>query len=182
MAGNLAGQQGGGGLVSSPANLSRGHIVRGFDCGEPALDDWLKNDALKAGVVGDAVTKVVCKPRGRTVVGYYALAAGRVDRHDVSGSLARNAPKEVPVIILARLAIDKRSQGLGIAKALIRDALRRAVNAAKSIGARAVIVHALNIQLVGFYKRLGFQQVEKQPTTLYYPMKKLITAASGKRK
>ena len=111
--------------------------MNSFDCGKEPLDRFLKRFALANQNAGSARTYVVC--RGRTVVGYYSLAAGAVQHTDapvrVGKGLARHP---IPVMLLARLAVDRSCQG----QALIKDALLRMAEAAEIAGIRALLVHA----------------------------------------
>ena len=90
------------------------------------------------------------------VLAYYALAAGAVSHQESPGSIRRNMPDPVPVMVLARLAVDQRLQGQQIGGALLKDALQRAVSVAQSIGVRALLVHAINEGARQFYSHYGF--------------------------
>ncbi|MDR1117937.1 MAG: GNAT family N-acetyltransferase, partial [Bifidobacteriaceae bacterium] len=91
--------------------------------------------------------------------GYYALAAGSVEPDEVPGRVRRNMPRPVPVVVLARLAVDLVYQGGGLGSSLLRDAVVRAVAAAGQIGIRAMLIHAKNGRARAFYERLGFAPV-----------------------
>jgi len=140
--------------LRAPELLADMHELDAFDCGAPSLDHWLKRRARGNLASGASRVYVVC--RNDTVVGYYALAAGAVERDKAPNKVRRNMPSPVPVIILGRLAVDRREQGGGIGAALLRDALLRALNASHEIGAAAVLVHALNDQAKAFYLEHGF--------------------------
>jgi GNAT superfamily N-acetyltransferase len=130
----------------------------GFDCGEAELNDWLVKRAW-ANEQGDASRTFVTSPSaGGGVAGYYALAAGSVDPAEVPGRVRRNMPAPIPVVILARLAVDKRYQGQGVGSSLLRDAIVRAVAASGQIGIKAMIIHALNDKALAFYTGLGFTE------------------------
>lgn len=102
----------------------------GFESGEPSLDTWLKRSAIKT--IGAARTYAITVDR--SVIGYYALAVGSVSRTAATGSVRRNMPDPVPVMLLARLAIDRRWQGRGLGAALLRDAALRTLQAADIAG------------------------------------------------
>jgi GNAT superfamily N-acetyltransferase len=130
------------------------HDTSGFSSGEPVLDDWLRRHASVAAAAGAAATWVLC--RGVVVVGYYALAMGSV-RRDLSPSrLGRGQPDPVPVLLLARLALDADEQGTGLGADLLRDALIRSIAGARQYGARAVVVDAINDRAAAFYRYYGF--------------------------
>lgn len=173
-------------MTDTPAGRSRGshpaiekltkdHDLSAFDCGTRSLDDWLKRFALTNQQSDSARTYVV--QRAGKVAGYYSLSAGSV-RKDVSparvGKGLANHP--IGVILLARLAVDRREQGTGLGKALLIDALSRAVDAADAIGARAIraiLVHAIDDQAVAFYRKFGFEPSPLDPKQLMLLMKDL---------
>ena len=134
------------------------HDTSGFDSGVASLDDWLRNTAPVAKAAGSAATWVLC--RGDRVVGYYALAMGSVERRASPSRLGRGQPDPVPVLLLARLALDRGEQGMGLGADLLRDALLRAVAGARSYGARAVVVDAIDDRAMEFYRHHGFVPLE----------------------
>jgi predicted N-acetyltransferase YhbS len=135
------------------------HRVDQFDCGVPALDRWLAQSARIAAAAGTAATYVLC--RGDRVVGYYALAMGSVSHAGAPSRLRRGMPDPVPVVLLARLALDRSEQGRGLGGHLLVDALRRCVRGGQEFGARAVIVDALSDDAAAFYRHFGFHELEE---------------------
>jgi len=130
--------------------------VSGFQCGEEALDQFLRRYALQSQHSGGARTYVSC--RGSRVVGYYSLAAGAVCLEDAPGRVAKGLPHHpVPVILLARLAVDQREQGRGLGPALLKDACLRYLQACELIGSRALLTHAKGARARSFYLRFGFE-------------------------
>ncbi len=103
---------------------------------------------------------------GEARVGFYALASAAVERADAPGRVRRNMPDPVPVILLARLAIDAKHQGQGLGAQLLRDAITRVVAAAKIIGVRALLVHALHEQARAFYAHFDFEPSPTDPLHL----------------
>lgn len=150
--------------LSAPEPLQPEHSVEDFSCGHASLDRWLKRRALANQASGASRTFVVCAD-GR-VVAFYALAASAIAVDQATGRLKRNMPDPIPVVVLARLAVDAMAQGQGLGRALMRDAGRRIVNAADAIGIRGVIVHALDDSARAFYERLGFDPSPLDPMTL----------------
>jgi GNAT superfamily N-acetyltransferase len=150
--------------LSAPEKLNSAHDVSQFDCGEPALDDWLRRRALDNEERGASRTYVVCQ--GRRVTGYYALAAGAVVHTAATGKIRRNMPDPVPVMVIGRLAIDRSFQGHGIGAALLRDAVLRTVQAAEIAGIRAILVHAISERARQFYIGCGFAASPVDPMTL----------------
>lgn len=139
-----------------PLPLSSEHVLADFTCGESSLDDWLRRRAFANQVSGASRTFVVCDAHGQ-VMGYYALAAGSVSPMAAPGNIRRGMPDPIPVLVLGRLAVDRRAQGLSLGASLLRDAVGRAVAVAENAGVRALLVHALNESAKAFYLRHGFR-------------------------
>lgn len=151
--------------LSAPALLTAAHRVDTFACGEPELDDWLKRRALANQVSGASRNFAVADQEDQ-VMGYYALAAGAVAQQQATRSVRQNMPDPIPVIVLGRLAVDRRTQGKQLGGALLQDALFRCSQAAELIGARALLVHALHDRARQFYEHYGFRVSPTQPLTL----------------
>ncbi|MDR1449375.1 MAG: GNAT family N-acetyltransferase, partial [Propionibacteriaceae bacterium] len=151
--------------ISKPRPLTPEDDLTRFDCGAPGLDHWLKERALRSERNHDARTYVVTAGE-RAVVGFYCLSAAVVERESASGWLSRNAPDPVPVILIGRLAVDRRLQRSGLGAALLADAARRARTAAEHVGARAIVVDAPDQISVGFYQRFGFTRLSATSTRL----------------
>ena len=149
-----------------PEPLGEQHELGDFASGEATLDDWLKRRARANQVSGASRTYVVCEDVGEPVVGYYALASGVVAVEAAPGRFRRNMPNPIPVVVLARLAVDHRWQGLGIGRGLFRDAALRVAHAADAIGIRGIVVHAISEEAKAFYLALGFDPSPLEPMTL----------------
>lgn len=150
--------------LSSPGPLSGEHQIDSFDSGQPVLDDWLRRRAPANQASGASRTYVVCQ--GKVVVAYYALASGAIAEAAVPGRFRRNMPDPIPVVVLARLAVDRRYQGRGLGRALFRDAARRVSQAADMIGIRGILVHAISEEARKFYIVLGFDPCPAEAMTL----------------
>jgi GNAT superfamily N-acetyltransferase len=136
--------------------LSKAHDTASFDSGKESLDTWLKRYALVNQHNDSAQTYVL--HRDGVVIGYYALTAGSVSPEEASARVVKGLARHpIGVILLARLAVDKREQEKGMGKALLKDALLRIAAAAETIGARAVLVHAIDDDARRFYERHGFE-------------------------
>lgn len=142
-------------MYSAPELLNATHHLDDFDCGEEALNSWLKRNALKNQQNQASRTFVICQ--NNNVVGFYALAAGSVSHQFVSGGLRRNMPDPIPVVVLGRLAIDLAHQGQQLGAALLKDAVLRAGAVSQQVGVKALLVHALNDKAKAFYLNYGFQ-------------------------
>jgi len=151
--------------LSLPKPLATSHRLDDFECGEAVLDDWLKRKALSNQSSGASRTFVVADQDGR-VCGYYAMAAGAVSHQLATSRVRRNMPDPVPVMVLARLAVDRRMQGQHLGASLLQDAVKRAVAVSQNAGVRALLVHALHERARQFYEHYGFQPSSTHPMTL----------------
>jgi GNAT superfamily N-acetyltransferase len=158
--------------LSAVELLSAAHRTEGFDCGKPELTEYLQRHALMNQGAGGARTYVV--HRDQVVVGYYSLAAGSVEPENAPRRVKAGLGQyQIPVILLARLAIDLSEQGKGLGAALLRDALLRIAGAAGQIGVRAVLVHAIDEEAKAFYRRFDFEESPTDPLHLMLLMKDL---------
>lgn len=147
-----------GAPLSGVEPLTRQHSVAAFDCGSQlALNEWLRHFAWTNQRNETSRTYVV--HRGGRVVGFYSIAAGSARKEETPARVSKGlANHPVPMILLTRLAVDKSEHGTGLGKALLKDALRKIANAADIIGARAVLVHAIDESAAAFYRHFGFEQ------------------------
>ena len=151
--------------------LDRSHDRTAFDCGKPALNDWLKRLASQHERRDLARVYVAVEGSERRVLGYYALSSHHVVSEMLPEEQAKGLPPlDVPVILLGRLAVDKTVQRRGLGGHLLIDALRRADHIARHIGVRAVEVHAIDDDARGFYLKYGFVSLHDDPNHLYLPM------------
>lgn len=142
--------------LQAPVPLQRSHKCGDFDCGSPALNEYLTRFAWTNQQAGSARTYVAC--RGKRVVGYYSLAFGSIQHEAASPRVRKGLARHpIPIMLLARLAVDASEQGQGIGKGLLKDALLRTVQAADIGGLRALIVHAKDESAKAFYERYGFE-------------------------
>jgi GNAT superfamily N-acetyltransferase len=156
-----------------PEPLARHHELDGFACGEPALDEWLKKHARAANASESARVFVTTGADSAAVVGYYALAAAQVEPAEATERAKKGLPsrRPVPAVLLARLAVDQRHQGVGLGRSLLQDALLRCVEAADTIGVRVLLVHAKHEQAQGWYLQYGFEESPTDPLHLMMLMK-----------
>jgi GNAT superfamily N-acetyltransferase len=165
--------------LSKVEAIAEPHDLRRFDCGRHAsLNDWLKRFALANQKNESARTYVV--HRSGSVVGYYSISAGSVSVEEASTRISKGLARHpIPVILLARLAVDKDEQGTGLGKALLKDALSRIAQAADIVGARAVLVHAIDEPAKQFYEYFGFEPSPIHELRLKLLMKDLRKALQG---
>ena len=156
--------------LHAPQPLTADHQVDAFKCGETSLDEWLKRRALLNQTDGASRTFVVVD-ESQSVMGYYALAAGAVHHQDATRSIRQNMPDPLPVMVLARLAVDMRAQGMQLGAGLLRDAVERSLAVAQNAGVRALLVHALHERAKEFYMHYGFQASPVHPLTLMLRLK-----------
>lgn len=143
------------------------HRVEGFACGVERLDTWLRAYAGQSGRRDAARTFVVADSADH-VVGYYTLVAAQIMLEQATSDVRRgmSKPFPIPVVLLARLAVERSRQGAGLGAALLADAMRRTVRVADQVGIRAVVVDAIDAEAAGFYGRFGFAAVDGEPLTL----------------
>ena len=156
--------------LHAPQPLTADHQTDAFKCGETSLDEWLKRRALLNQANGASRTFVAVDDN-HTVMGYYALAAGAVHHQDATRSIRQNMPDPLPVMVLARLAVDLRAQGMQLGAGLLRDAVERSLAVAQNAGVRALLVHALHDRAKQFYLYFGFQASPVHPLTLMLRLK-----------
>jgi GNAT superfamily N-acetyltransferase len=161
-------------MISAPCPLTADHDLAGFDCGNPALNDWLRHRALK-NESRFSRTYVICQ--NSTVIGYYCISAGAVERESAPGKVRRNAPDAIPVSVIGRLAVSRDHAGRGLGADLLSDALRRIALASQSIGIGAVLVQAKDDAARSFYLRCAeFIASPDDRLTLFLPIETIITA------
>ena len=156
--------------LHAPQPLTADHQLNTFNCGETSLDEWLKRRALLNQANGASRTFVVVDDN-HVVMGYYALAAGAVHHQDATRSIRQNMPDPLPVMVLARLAVDLRTQGMQLGAGLLKDAVERSLAVAQNAGVRALLVHALHDRAKQFYLYFGFQASPVHPLTLMLRLK-----------
>jgi GNAT superfamily N-acetyltransferase len=138
------------------------HRLEGFDCGREELNRYLLRYAAQNQQAGAAQTYVGLA--GEIVVGYHTLAVGHVTREEAPERLTKGLARHpVPIMLLARLAVDHRWQGQGVGKALLRDAVLRTLQAAEIAGIRALAVHAKDEAARNFYEKFDFTPSPTDP-------------------
>ncbi len=143
-------------ILRAPEPLAPQHLLEGFDCGNPALNDWLLRHARQAQGSGSARTFVVACVNER-VAGYFSLTVGQVDTLEAPERIRKGMGQyPVPVVILARLAVSQQDQGRGVGFGLLQDAIRRTMLIAEQAGIRAMLTHPIDEDAAKFYTRFGF--------------------------
>lgn len=148
------------------------HNVDHFECGREQLDRWLRAYARQGKRRDTARTFVVCRQGETDVVGYYTLVASQVKQSEATREVQSGTSKHfpIPVCLIARLAVDRSEQGVGLGRSLLLDALQRTEHASRSVAMRAVLVHALDEEAAAFYAHFGFKPATAEPLTLMVPL------------
>ncbi|MCW5220263.1 GNAT family N-acetyltransferase [Verminephrobacter aporrectodeae subsp. tuberculatae] len=142
--------------LCAPQPLDTRHRLEAFDCGKPALTDWLLRHARQAQGSGSARTFVVCD--GDRVAGYFSLTVGQIDTLEAPERVRHGMGQyPIPLVILARLAVALDYQGRGLGFSLLQDAIRRAIAIAEQAGIRALLTHPMDADADAFYRRFGFE-------------------------
>ena len=166
----------------SVRKLAGSDTVESFDCGQPALNQFLQRFALVNQKSNSAQTYVSC--HSGAVVGFYSLAVGSVVPSNAAPRVTKGIPQHpVPVMILARLAVDLQHQGAGLGKALLKDALLRTAQAADIAGIRALLVHAKDESARQGYLNWEFEPSASDPFHLFLLLKdiKVMVGTDGRR-
>jgi GNAT superfamily N-acetyltransferase len=165
-------------------SIAQDHDTRSFDCGSEEQTSWLVGHALQAHRSDTARVYVVCLEGTRSVVGYYALAAGSIEHRAAPPRLTKGVGRyPVPVVILTRLGVDMGEQGRGLGSALVQDALFQVAAIAERVGVRALLIHAETSEAAAFYRRIdpGFETSPTDPLHVVLLIKDLRRAISDAR-
>ena len=166
--------------LGAPQPLDVRHLLDTFDCGNPALNEWLVRYARQAHASGSARTDVIVDDQ--RIAGYFSLAVGQIDSLEAPDRVRKgmgNYP--IPVVILARLAVAMIDQGRGLGVGLLQDAIRRALVVADQAGVRALLTHPIDEAAAHFYLRFGFEASparEQQLILLLKDARRLLAPAS----
>jgi GNAT superfamily N-acetyltransferase len=140
---------------TGPELLGADHILDDFDCGDEALNDWLKRRARSNQHSGASRTWVALD-KSQHVVGFYASSTAVLMRGAATKRAARQQPDPMPALLLGRLAVDNRHQGHGLAAALLKHFLLKSLEVAEVTGVRLLLVHAKDEQSARFYRHHEF--------------------------
>jgi GNAT superfamily N-acetyltransferase len=166
--------------VTDPLRIEKlraDHAVSEFDCGREELNRFLTRLAMANQKAGSEQTYLALS--GETVVGYYSLAVGEVAYEGAPDRLAKGLARHpIPVMLLARLAIRIGHQGQGLGAGLLKDSMRRTLQAAEIAGIRAFVVHAMDESARAFYQHFGFAASPTDPRHLYILLKDIRRSAS----
>jgi len=158
--------------------LDRSHVREGFDCGKPSLNDFIHALVSQYEKRNLGRTYVALQGEDRRVQGYYTLSSGAIEAGSLPANQAKKLPRHaVPVVLLARLAVDQSVQGRGLGGFLLRDAMTRSLDLSEKLGIHAVIVDALDAEAKTFYERFGFMLLTDDNMRLFLPLSTIRSAA-----
>ena len=144
------------GDLSAIEPLRPDHSTADFDCGKPPISNWLKSHALDH--QNRSISRSYVVHRSGRVVGFYALAMASIEHEAATKKIKRGLPGyPIPAALLAQLGVDVSEQNTHLGAALLKDAIFRAARLADEIGARIILVHALDDEARSFYEHFGFQ-------------------------
>jgi GNAT superfamily N-acetyltransferase len=154
--------------------LDKAHDRSVFNCGQPMLNEWLKDRAGQFDRRDLSRTFVATRPDEAPVLGYYAVSTHRVIYDVLPSTEAKGLPRlDIPVVLIGRLAVDQSVQGQGLGALLLVDALRRSMQISEQVGIRAVEVDALDDTARNFYLKFGFRPLLDDPRHLFIPMQEI---------
>lgn len=160
--------------------MTADHDLSAFENGRhPALDEWLRERALASEGLS-ARTYVICsEPRPTQVIGYYAISTAMEERSALpTAKLRRGLPNRVPLLLIGRLAVSQEFQGRGLGADLLADAVHRCLAASEIVGARAIIVHAIDERAATFYKAHGFLASPLAPHIMMLPLEHIRSVSA----
>jgi GNAT superfamily N-acetyltransferase len=158
--------------------LDHRHVREGFDCGKPSLNDFLHALVSQYEKRNLGRTYVALPEADQRVLGYYTLASGSITADGLPANQVKKLPRHaVPVVLLARLAIDRSVHGRGLGGFLLRDALNRSLDLSEKLGIHAVVVDALDDEAKAFYERFGFLPLRDDAMRLFLPLSTIRSAA-----
>lgn len=163
--------------------LDRHHVRSAFSCGKPPLDDFIRTLVNQYQRRNLGRTYVAVRPADPQVFGYFTLSSSSVPFVNLTAELAKKLPRHpVPVILLARLAVDQTVQGQRLGEILLLDALERCATLANSLGVHAVEVQAIDDQARSFYQKYGFVELIDDRLHLILSIATVRDATSSIRK
>jgi len=144
--------------------LREDHKLEGFHSGEPSLDEWLVRHAWANQIAGFSRTYVTTD--GDRVIAYHSVSSFAILRADAPRRAGRQGPRQIPAILLGRIAVETDAHGEGLGVALLRHAMELTIAASETIGVRLLVVNSLHDRAAGFYRRFGFEPSPTNPLDL----------------
>ncbi|MBS0314348.1 MAG: GNAT family N-acetyltransferase [Proteobacteria bacterium] len=152
--------------------IEKAHDRKSFDCGNEALNRYLRDQARQDAEKRVAAPFVFTQPGNPKVLGFYTLSSSIIVMDELPAALMKRLPRygQLPVTLLGRLAVDGTARGQGLGEFMLVDALRRSLEASQQIAAMALIVEAKNEQAESFYRHFDFQPFQQTPMRLFLSM------------
>lgn len=161
--------------------LERGHARSRFASGQPAVDRWLKEQALQSQAKHLSSTRVLLDPQDE-IAGYFTLATSQVDFGDLPPDLAKKLPRRaLPVAVLAWLGVATRLQGRGLGTTLLAQALNDCFTAGETFPFVAVLLDCLDEMGKQFYAQWDFRELPGRPLRLFLSAAELNAMVSRGR-
>jgi GNAT superfamily N-acetyltransferase len=151
---------------AGPQLLRSERVVAGFDCGKPALNNWLVRRALGNQSAGTGRTWVVTETETGRVAAFYASSTASVLRSSAPKRFDHNQPEELPAILLGRMAVDSKHKGRGLGAALLKHFMLKAIEVAGTVGVRLLLIHAKDEEAKTFYAHFGCVESPVDPLTM----------------
>ncbi len=161
--------------ISAPGPLGDEHRLDDFHCTSSSLTKWLIDRARKNHREGASRCFVVCDDQ-QNVIGYYALSAGAISHAFAPGTVRRNMPDPIPVVVLGRLAVHADWVGQGIGSGLLKDAIQRTLQTSQQLGIRVLLCHAIDKEAKAFYLQRGFIESPTDAMTVMLSLVRLQEA------
>jgi GNAT superfamily N-acetyltransferase len=149
--------------LKPPRPLEEGDDVGSFDCGRASMNQWFQRHAWHNQQIGVSRTTVLVDAESDAIAGCVTLSMGQIEREFLPKASRRNKPEAIPIFLLAQLAVDRRFQRMGVARSLLFYALTTAVRVAREVGCFGVLIHPLDDEVRGFYRRFGFEDLPGDP-------------------
>lgn len=152
--------------------VSKQHNREAFDCGDAALNGFLRRHARQNHVQGGAKTFLAVRDDDTSVVlGFYSLSPASVEFSRTPAVVTRGLARyDVPVFRLGRLAVDQSMQGEGLGGQLLLSAGRRCLRASQEVGGVALLIDAKNARAAHWYAGYGALQLLDAPLSLLLPL------------
>lgn len=151
------------GRLTPPRPLAADDDREGFDCGRDVLNHWFRRHAWRNDHGGVSRITVTKDAATGVIAGYVSLSAAQIEREFLPKAAQRNQPSPLPAILLGQLAVDRRFQGMGCARSLMKFALVTACGVWRELGCFGVLTQPIDDEVRAFYRRFGFEELPGDP-------------------
>ena len=154
-------------LKPVPLSIEHRELLNSFDCQSNVINDWLKKHAMKNQLAGVSRTYLVFDDNN-FLAGYFSVRVGVIDHSVLSAAFKKNLPNPLPILLLGRLGVDVKYQGLGLAKAMVHKTISLGYEVANVASCWGVVVEPLTESLAPFYLKLGFIKTKAERPLLIF--------------